>query len=428
MRRYFYYILHTEMSMKIYIFMWGMVGFSSFGLQAVLLNLYLVHLGFDTASIGRFLAAAQICFGFAALPAGVIGARCGPRNGLLTGTALVSAGWALFTLAESAPSGWMAVTLQMGLILANMGQATMIVNGAPYLMCITDETNRFYYLSIQQAFQALLGLTGGFIGGALPGVMAGLSNHGRGDAEYYRYVLGLIPVVFAAAFICLLRARVVHLQPAAQDGSNAAYGPSRFPKIVFAVYPIIVFLAIVGDFGSRNFFNLYLVKLGLETRQIGLMFGLNQLAPFITALAIPGILNRIGTGRTFSAGAIMLSGALLFLSISTGLAGAAVGFFLMALMATVLQATRSLFGQELVEARWRTFIAAAGTISMSLGSASSSILAGSVIPSLGFHALFRISAALVFLSGLTALMYLKIHNRYRAREQATGRTSSMLQR
>ncbi len=40
--------------MKIYVFMGGMVGFAAFGLQAVLLNLYLVHLGFDTTFLVAF--------------------------------------------------------------------------------------------------------------------------------------------------------------------------------------------------------------------------------------------------------------------------------------------------------------------------------------------------------------------------------------
>ena len=138
-----YYFLHMETSMTVYIFMWSMVGFSSFGLQSVLLNLYLVHLGFDAAGIGRLLAVAQICFGLAALPAGVIGARLGPRTGLMIGTGMVAAGWALFQLAEAQPGPGMGVVLQAGLVLASMGQATMIVNGAPYLMSITNNEDRF---------------------------------------------------------------------------------------------------------------------------------------------------------------------------------------------------------------------------------------------------------------------------------------------
>ncbi len=403
--------------MKIYVFMWGMVGFSSFGLQAVLLNLYLVHLRFDTASIGRFLAVAQICFGLAALPAGIIGARWGPRNGLLTGTALVGAGWALFVLAESMPANTLAAGLQAGLVLANMGQATMIVNGAPYLMCITEERNRFYYLSIQQAFQALLGLAGGFVAGSMPGALAAFTNTGRGDEAYYRSVLALIPVGFIFVFLSLLLARPVSLRVPNQRGMEVVLKPVGFPWAVFAIYPVIVYLAIVGDFASRNFFNLYLFDMGLNTRQIGTMFGFNQLAPFITALAIPGLLNRIGTGKAFSAGAILLGAVLLFLSVSTGLVGAAFGFFLMALTSTVLQATRSLFGQELVESRWRTFIASAGTVSMSLGSASSSILAGTIIPSLGFSSLFQIGAVLVCFSGILALVFLRIFGRSAVRER-----------
>jgi MFS family permease len=410
LKQYRYYFLHMERSMKIYIFMWSMVGFSAFGLQAVLLNLYMVHLGFNEAGIGQLLAVAQLCFGLAALPAGVIGARLGPRTGLRIGTAMVAAGWTLFLLAESVPAGpdghWAAAFLQVGLAIANMGQATMIVNGAPYLMCITQDIDRFYYISFQQAIQALLGLVGSYIAGALPGILATAAGQGLSDVYYYRSVLWLIPVGFVGAFLSLLRARDVQLQVPTTSGSTLPVKLTRFPWHIFAFYMVIVYLAIVGDNGSRTFFNLYLKSMGLETSQIGAMFGFNQLAPFITALSIPAVLRRLGTGKTFSTGAILLGAVLLFLSFSSGLTAAGIGFFLMALMSTALQATRSLFGQELVESRWRTFIASSGTISMALGSASSSILGGYIIPTLGFPSLFRSGAVLVCLSGLLTLTYL----------------------
>lgn len=406
MKLYLHYFLNMEISMKIYIFMWSMVGFSTFGLQAVLLNLYMLHLGFDAAGIGRFLAVAQICFGLAALPAGMVGARFGLRTGLQIGTALVATGWTLFLLAEGLPAEWSGVILQVGLATAYMGQATMIVNGAPYLMHITEDDNRVYYLSFQQAIQAVLGLTGGLVAGALPGLLAAAAGDGRGDVDFYRSVLGLMPVGFVLAFLSLLRARPGHLQGANPGGSLTAAKAAPFPRQFFAVYALVVYLAIMGDFGARAFFNIYLHDMGLDTRQIGSLFGFNQLAPLITALLIPTILHRMGTGKTFSTGAILLAGVLLFLSLVSGLAGATFGFFLMALMSTVMQATRSLFGQELVAARWRTFIGSIGTISMALGAASSSLLGGSIIPTLGFPSLFRICAVLLCLSGLITLAYL----------------------
>jgi MFS family permease len=371
--------------------------------------LYLVHLGFDAAGIGRLLAVAQICFGLAALPAGVIGARLGPRTGLIAATVLAAAGWVLFLLAESMPADWLNIGLYAGLAVYFTGTAAMVVNGSPYLMSITDDFNRFYYLSFQQAIQALLGLIGGFMAGWLPGLLAASAGDGRIDADFYRSVLWLIPAGFILACFFLMRARQTYLHVSAHAGADAAGRSARLPLGVFAVYMLIVYLTILGDNGSRTFFNLYLDDMGLDTRQIGLMYGFNQLAPILTALAIPAVLRRMGTGKTYGTGALLLAVVLLFLSFSSGLAGATIGFFLMALMSTVIQATRSLFGQELVEARWRTFIASTGTISMSLGSASSAILGGYIIPNLGFPSLFLTSAVLLCLSGLLTIAYLKSH-------------------
>ena len=265
--------------MMIYIFMWSMVGFSTFGLQAVLLNLYMVHLGFDAAGIGRFLAVAQVSFGFAALPAGMMGARFGPRTGLLAGTVLVAAGWSLFLLAEGLPAAWVSASLQVGLAIAYMGQATMIVNGAPYLMSITEDDDRFYYLSFQQAIQALLGLIGGFVAGAMPGFW--LLWRGRPGCS------GLLPqhALVDPGRVCpgfpgtAARAPGAASDPS-RDGLKQSW-PDRlaFRGLVFAVYPLVVYLAIVGDFGGRTFFNIFLYDLGLDTQQIGVMFGLTRSRP-----------------------------------------------------------------------------------------------------------------------------------------------------
>lgn len=408
--------------MRIYIFIWAMLSFSMQGLQAVLLNLYLTHLGYDTATIGRFLAFPQVVFGLMALPAGMLGARLGPRAGLLTGTSALAIGWSVFLLSTNLPPEWMNTGMTIGLCIAYTGHAHMIVNGAPYFMCITkNDDSRVHYLSLQQAFQALLALVGGMVAGALPGFLVSFNGGQKSDADFYGTVLWLIPTAYVVASLALLHARRVRVQTPA-SGEETQSQP--FPWKSFIFYPVVVFLVIVGDTGARTFYNLYLVELGLSTGQIGTLYGITQLAPFITALMITAVIQRIGISKTFSTGALLLSVFILFPTISASPAVASIGLGFLALMSTVMNATRSLFGQELVEGRWRTFIAAAGTISMASGTACSSMIGGSIIAAQGYHSLFRLSAGLALVAGVISFTYLYLTGRAAKKQAAEARSTT----
>ena len=60
-----------------YLFAMGIVGFSYFGFISVLLNLYLLRLGYGTGFIGLVNGGIALAFAACSLPAGAIGGRLG---------------------------------------------------------------------------------------------------------------------------------------------------------------------------------------------------------------------------------------------------------------------------------------------------------------------------------------------------------------
>jgi MFS family permease len=97
------------------------------GMRAVLLNLYLLRLGYGPELVGIVTAVGALAFAFMCLPAGAMGTRWGSRNMLIAGVMILSAGLGSLLLAESAPTAWRTGWLLVASVLCYLGprNATM---------------------------------------------------------------------------------------------------------------------------------------------------------------------------------------------------------------------------------------------------------------------------------------------------------------
>ena len=77
------------------------IGFAYFGIYSLLLNLYLLRLGYDAGFIGLISAIGQIVFALACIPVGRLGERFGLLSMMRGGIALTVLGGILVPLA-----GW----------------------------------------------------------------------------------------------------------------------------------------------------------------------------------------------------------------------------------------------------------------------------------------------------------------------------------
>src|SRR5437870_10570516 len=82
-------------SVRLWLLTWALAAFGYFGLQGVLLNLYLLRLGFGPEFIGLLLGSGQLMWAIAAIPAGAVGRRIGLRTALLSGIVLLGVAFAL---------------------------------------------------------------------------------------------------------------------------------------------------------------------------------------------------------------------------------------------------------------------------------------------------------------------------------------------
>src|SRR5262245_46758749 len=113
----------------------ALVGFAvDGGVYAVLLNLYLVRLGYGPELIGFVNSAGALIFALAAVPAGALGERWGSRRIMLSGLGLLLVSSLLLPLADLLAPAWRLPWLLATDTVLYLGLALYFVNTAPYLM------------------------------------------------------------------------------------------------------------------------------------------------------------------------------------------------------------------------------------------------------------------------------------------------------
>lgn len=384
----------------------GLSGFAYFGIQAVLLNLYLLRLGYGPEFIGPLIGLGQGVWAAMALPAGALGRRWGTRRALITWQGLHALGFAVVVLAESLPAGARTAVLVGGWAVFWVGGAFGAANGTPFLMHVTTPEVRHRVFSAQVAMFASLGFVGSAVAGALPGAVAGALGTSLDDTAPYRAALALVPVAHAVCALVLTRASDVRPDIAAIVAPRA-----RLPAAVLAFFGLVVFLQTASEGAVRSFFNVYLDKnLAMPTAHIGGVFSLGQVTAVLGALASPALLSRLGAARS-----------MLWATLASSLSLAALGAFPLTLpavasygaalaAASLNTAARSIVGQELVPTQWRTIAAAVQTVGLGLGWASAASLGGVFITQVGYGPYFLLSAAIA----AAAAMLMALRARVRA--------------
>jgi MFS family permease len=378
-------------SVRLWLLTWALASFGYFGLQGVLLNLYLLRLGFGPEFIGLLVGSGQLIWALAALPAAAVGRRVGLRTALIIAFMLLGVAFGLLLLVEALPCVLWEPWLFVCWAVFWIGGALVTVNNVPYAMIIVDEEGRSAVFPVQGAVIAVMTFAGSLAAGAMPGLVVAWTGGSVAEAAPYRTALCLVPLLFLGCTVVLASARRARLT---ETPAEEAQATSR-PLGTFLILGGIVLLQTAAEGPLRAFFNVYLDRgLGVPTEQIGGIIGLAQLLPVAGALLTVNLLARWGAARTLALGSIGTAVALLPLAGIPLLGMAALGFMGVMTMAAVHGPARNVFSQELVGPRWRTTTAAILTIGTALGWAITAAAGGFVIGSMGFRGLFALSAGL----------------------------------
>ena len=387
----------------------AVVGLAWDGVRAVVLNLYMLRLGYGPEFVGVVNAVGALVFALSCLPAGAMGSRWQSRRVLVGGVVLLAASFGLLPMTEiltgSGRTAWLVLTSALG----HLGLALYLVNGLPFMMAATKPLERSHAFSFHMAVVPLAGFAGSLLGGILPGLFAAGSGLSLEAAAPYRFPLWLAALLLVPGIAVLLRTRTV-------DGEPAPAGPAPGPAVQTSPAPIGLILAIgltmALRFGGRGilvtFFNVYLDDgLGASTALIGSLSAAGQLLAVPSALIAPLLVARAGNIRTVSWGTLGMAVCLLPLALVPHWAPAGLGLVSSTTLFSATVGPIRMFSQELVAPRWRASMAWAFMMGAGLAFSAVSLLGGYAIAGLGYQTLFLIAAGLMAGGGIFFWWYFR---------------------
>lgn len=389
-----------ERDARLWVAAWALASFGGFGVQAVLLNLYLARMGYGPEFIGLFQSLGQLASLAMCLPGVAVGRRIGHRNAMLASVPLLVLCSVTVLLSEGLPltlrPTWLAVSWMLGWAAIPV----FLVNSDPYIMLVTRDDTRRYAYAGQAAALAGGAFSGALVGGWLPGFLAARLGLTADSALPFRLALTLVPLVYTALLFTLLfirRERAAERVKVAGPRDNTPLG------ILLAISGLVLLMRLGS--GVVSFINLYLDDaLAVPTARIGALMGAAELVPILLALALPLLLARWGAGRTLAWAGLCTALALLVLGLFSNRYAAGASYLAAALAWRVHFSTRALFAQQSVHPRWRGTISACVEMGSSLGMMAAAFLGGRLIAAAGYRWLFLAAAGVSLTAiGLLAL-------------------------
>lgn len=392
---------------RMYLITSAMIGFSYMGIVAVLLNLYLLRLGYGPIFVGLVGGSTALAFAISSLPAGALGSRWGNRRVVITGVTLVAASIGVVPLVEHLPKDWQPGTILATRLLGGFGFALYSVNSTPYLVAVASPEDRSYVFSVQVALSALAGFIGSLIAGFMPDTFAALLDLSLDDPDPYRYPLYVAGLLMSLAIAALLTTGEYDLQPA-----EAKDGPADMKTGLLLVIGLLAVTALCrngSESAARSFFNIYLdAELGISTPRIGALTAFGQVVAIPAALATPLLVAKLGKTATIVFGTVGISASLVLMALVPHWATAGLGFFGVVGMRSMTRAVLNVYQMEIVALGWRSLTSGTVSTAMGLGYSLMALGGGYLIVTMGYRGLFLTGAVLAAAGALMFGGYFRV--------------------
>jgi MFS family permease len=381
----------------------ALVGFTAIGgIYTVLLNLYLLRLGYGARFIGLINGAGFLCIAVFSLPVGVISQRVGMRRMLIAGMVPAAIGFVALPLAEFSPADLRSSLFLVTYALGCLGTTIWAVNINPFLTAATHEQERSYAFSSSGMLSALGSFVGGLVASFLPVLFAGLLGSSLEEPAPYRYTLLFAGALLFAGIPLFAATRYADVGLHQRATKNR----EKAPLTLLVTMSLVVLLSIVGEGAANTFFNVYLdTGLAVATSQIGILSAVARLLALPAAMAMPLLAARIGKGKTILLGNVAMALCLLPLALLAHWLAVGSGFVGVVMLASFSRPAFIAFQQESVQPRWRTAMSGATTMTAGLGLAAAASGGGYLVALVGYRGLFLVGAAISFVGTLMFWAY-----------------------
>ncbi|MGB7338600.1 MAG: MFS transporter [Phototrophicaceae bacterium] len=393
------------------------LGFVIDGVYAVLLNLYLLRLGYDTQFIGQVNSAGLMAFALMSLPAGFFGTRWTSGRMLRIGMGGILLGASLLPMVEFAPVAWRASGMMLTYSMVLAGFSLYFVNAAPFLMSTVNSEQQNNAFALQTALLALAAFFGSLFGGNFPALITQFSAFTIDDPQPYRYTLLLTVVVVLVALAITLTIvqapdddeEEVASNDIAADTANVSApivtkkNITKGVMVIIGIMSLIRFLQVAGLATTSIFFNVYLdTELGISTSMIGTITAFARILVVPTVLLAPRLIRRSSNGTVATVGSLLTALALLPIALFPN-GWVAASAYIFAIAATNLRFTAFIvYIMVIIPKKNQGVMVGAGETAAGLSFAVMALGGGYIASIFGFRELFLLGAVL---SGLGTLIF-----------------------
>lgn len=378
----------------------GALGFAIDGVYAVLLNLYLLRLGYGPEFIGQVNGLALVTFAVMGLPSGMLGARWTSRQMLRVGLAVALIGTALLPLAEFTPTTWQGNWLIVTYALILVGFSLYFVNGAPFLMAAVTQEKQNSAFALQSAILSLAAFVGNLLGGTMPELISRFSTFTLNDPQPYRFTLMVVGVVVFIAFLMALTIEKPHDEPAAyqpdEQQSKHKISSQHYTAAILmliTVMSIVRFFQVAGVGTAVIYYNVYMdTELGISPGAIGAIAAIGRLIAIPAALFAPRLIRRWGTGTVAVLASFATAAFLVPLAIFPFWLAAAIGYIGATAMSSLRFTGFIVYIMELVPKHQQAIMAGAGEMAAGSSFALMALSGGYILAQFSFRDLFLLGA------------------------------------
>ncbi len=273
------------------------------GVFMLLLNLYLVELGYNESFIGAFQSANTLAMAVVSVSLGVLINRFGVWK-------VVTIGLVFFLITSALAT----VVTQRELLLvmaalSGAGTAFLFVPTMPFIVDLTNRRNRGNVAALAFSLNALAMTFGSLLGGFGSKAIAALVNVDMPSAAGYRATLiaGLLfATIGTVPLLMMSRSRRTSLpgdpRPASEPDDISSFGDRRLVRRNMMMFIAIGGVMSLGAGAVFPFYNVYLrEELGASDRLIGLTYALGGITAAILGLFSPWVARHLGPQRAVTA-------------------------------------------------------------------------------------------------------------------------------
>jgi len=375
--------------------LWG----AFFGIHGVLLNLYLVRLGYGPEFVGWVNGLGRLAMGLCSLPAGALGGRIGVRRAILLGMCLGVVGFGLLPLAEFFPPAVQQAWVLGASSVGWLGGALYVVNGNPFLMGATRGDERQYVFSVRQALLPLAGVLGSIVAGLLPATLSRLLGVSLDQPAPYRYPLFLAAALLLPGVPMLAATRAVSTPTVSTTEQGRVSRAGAAPYSLIAVLSLVILLR--GTRVETTLFNAYLdAGLRVPASFIGVLMAVGKGLAVPAVLLAPPLIERWGQFKTILWGTIGMALCLLLLALVPHWGAAGLGYVGLTALTLIVGPAFTVYSQESVPPGAQALMSGATTMAGSLSQSLMALGGGYLIAAWGYPSLFFTAAGLMACAAL----------------------------